>query len=157
MAAAPSRCAAYAGCFVGGRRRAALDDIDQGAVAVTTRFTMIVRAMIVVRRPLPLFPVVTALPRFASLCAGTPSAASPRCWGVPLDKINRPGWAGRRWALRWALRQFWLRYVLWCSILWRLQFRVIVGDSARCAVARASDAGGVYGSRTFIVPYRVPL
>ena len=103
MAAAPSRCAAYAGCFVGGRRRAALDDIAQGAVLLPTRFTRIVRAVSVVRRPLPLFPIVTALPRFASLCAGIPSAASPRCWGVPIEEIHRPGLAGRRWALRWAL------------------------------------------------------
>ena len=94
MAAVPSRCAACSGCFVGRRRRAALDDIGQGSILVARRFARNVRAVSVVRCPLPLFPVVTVLPRFTSLCAGTLSATSPRCWGVPVDEIHRPWWAG---------------------------------------------------------------
>ena len=57
--------------------------------------------------PLPLALLLRALssPRFDSHFAGTSSAASPRCWGVPVDEHHRAWWAGGRWAQRWALRQ----------------------------------------------------
>ena len=92
-------------CFVGGRRRAAVDGIDLGAILVGEGLRNGWRTVSVVRRPLPLFPRANSLARFASQCTGTTSAASPRCWGVPVDEVHRPWWAGRRWAQRWALRQ----------------------------------------------------
>ena len=63
------------------------------------------RAVSVVPLPLPLLPRGMASLRFDSHFASTPSAASPRCWGVPIVADHRPWWAGQRCIHRWALRQ----------------------------------------------------
>ena len=100
-----SGCGQGASSVVGGRRRAEIDGIDLGSIPVATWFGDDWRAVSVVPLPLPLLPRGMSSPRFDSHCAGTPSAASPRCCGVPVDADHRPWWAGRRWAQRWALRQ----------------------------------------------------
>jgi len=100
-----SGCGSWPGSFVGGRRRHEFDGIGLEAIPVATWFCDEWRAVSVVPLPLPLLLRVLSSPRFDSHFAGTPSAASPRCWGVPVDEIHRPGWAGGRWAQRWALRQ----------------------------------------------------
>ena len=100
-----SGCGSWPGSFVGGRRRAELDGIGLGSIPVATWFGDDWRAVSVVPLPLSLLPRGMTSLRFDSRFAGTLSAASPRCWGMPVDEIHRPWWAGRRWALRWALRQ----------------------------------------------------
>jgi hypothetical protein len=100
-----SGCGSWPGSFVGGRRRADIDDIGLAAIPVGSGLRDEWRAVSVVWRPLSLLPRGTPLYPFDSHCAGTLSAACSRCWGVPVDDFHRPGWAGRRWAQRWALRQ----------------------------------------------------
>ena len=94
MAALPSGCPMASSCLVGGRRRAAVDDIDLAAIPVDDGLRDGWRTVGMVRRPLPLILRAMTLPRFASHCTGTESAASPRCWGVPAVEIHRPvvGW-----------------------------------------------------------------
>ena len=94
MGKALSGYGSWPGSFVGGRRRADIDGIGLGSIPVATWFGDDWRAVSVVPLPLPLLPRGMASPRFDSHFTGTPSAASPRCWGVPLDEIDRPWWAG---------------------------------------------------------------
>ena len=100
-----SGCGQGASSVVGGRRRADINGIGLGSIPVATWFGDDWRAVSVVPLPFPLLMSAMTLPRFASHCAGTTSAASLRCCGVPVDADHRPWWAGRRWAQRWALRQ----------------------------------------------------
>ena len=89
-----SGCGSGVSSVVGRRRRARLDGIGPGAIAVATWFGDEWRAVSVVPLPLPLLLRALSSPRFDSHCAGTLSAASPRCWDVPVVDFYRPvvGW-----------------------------------------------------------------
>ena len=144
---ARSRSAAWPRRFLRGRGHAALDVIASGEVTVRRFVSEDMRAVRALPRPLPLPPRAFSLPLFDSLCPGTTSDASPRCFDDPLDEIIDELLAGRRWGQRWLHGGVWRS--LWA---WRAERRLrrrgaIVGDGGRWAVARALDGGGVLGVR----------
>ena len=105
MGEARSGCRQGTSSCVGGRRRHDIDGIGLESIPVGGAFGDEWHALCMVPLPLPLLPRAMTLPRFDSHCAGTPSAASPRCWGVLFAAFHRPWWAGQRVLPRWALRQ----------------------------------------------------
>ena len=114
-----SGCGSWPGSFVGGRRRADIDDIGLAAIPVGSGLRDEWRAVSVVWRPLSLLPRGTPLYPFDSHCAGTLSAACSRCIGayqsttfIDLAGLADGGLNGGLYG------SFWLCLVVQSSFLW---------------------------------------
>ena len=108
--------------------------------------------------PVPLLTRAMTMPRIPSLCTGTPSSASPRCWQVMRSTkyIDLAGLAGGVYQ-RWLYGSFGLSCLDWSSFQLCLRLGAIVGDVLHRAVVRRRDGGDVLGARPLVAPSVIRL